>query len=160
MKYALKFANVFLWSTLFATAWATAYGAAVTAEADLRSTPFANTTYGPGVIEGKAHLVTDTRRTITKIVVHMEGLIPGSTHVGHIHTGTCAHLNPGLIVHNLEPLVANGAGVAISKTEVTDTMAGLKDCDWWVAVHESAQNTTPQSPAIAVGPVLINDREE
>lgn len=31
------------------------------------------------------------------------------------------------------------------------------DCDWWVAVHEGPANATPQTPAIAVGPVRFVD---
>lgn len=137
---------------------------AVVGEADLNSTPFANSTYGPGVVDGEARLVTDGKGEETRIVTKVEGLKPGTTHVGHIHFGDatepCARLQPGAIIHNLEPLVANKNGVAVSKTVVADSMAGLADCEWWVAVHEGPENTSPQSPAIAIGPVLIEDEDE
>ena len=133
--------------------------AAIIGESNLNPTPFANTTYGSGVIDGKAHLRTNAQGTVTKVVVHVEGLIPGTTHVGHIHLGDCTRLFPGTIIHNLEPLVADAAGMAVSKTKVVDTLAGLRNCEWWVAVHEGAENTDPQSPAIAVGPVLIKDKD-
>lgn len=144
-----------------ATVWASQ---AVVGEADLRSTPAANSIYGPGVVGGEAHLVTDGKGEKTRIVTRVEGLRPGTTHVGHIHFGDaadpCARLQPGAIIHNLEPLVANKNGVAVSKTVVADSMAGLADCEWWVAVHEGPENTSPQSPAIAIGPVLIEDEDE
>lgn len=137
---------------------------AVVGEADLNSTPFANSTYGPGVVHGEARLVTDGKGERTRIVAKVEGLKPGTTHVGHIHFGDaadpCARLQPGAIIHNLEPLVANNNGVAVSKTVVADSMAGLADCEWWVAVHEGPENTNPQSPAIAIGPVFIEDEDE
>lgn len=134
---------------------------AVIGEADLNSTPFANSTYGPGVVHGEARLVTDGKGQKTRIVVKVEGLRPGTAHVGHIHfadsSNPCGRLQPGAIVHNLQPFVANKDGVAVSKTEVADSMSGLADCEWWVAVHEGPENTDPQSPAIAIGPVLLED---
>lgn len=144
-----------------ATVWASQ---AVVGEADLRSTPAANSIYGPGVVDGEAHLVTDGKGEETKIVTKVEGLRPDTTHVGHIHFGDatdpCARLQPGAIIHNLEPLVANKDGVAVSKTVVADSMSGLADCEWWVAVHEGPENTNPQSPAVAIGPVFMEDEDE
>lgn len=48
----------------------------------------------------------------------------------------------------------------MSRTVVDDSLAGLNDGDWWVAVHEGPVNATPQSPAIAVGPVMVHDGAE
>ncbi len=127
-------------------------------ESDLNPTPFANTTYGQGVVDGQAHLKTNRQGTETKVVVHVEGLIPGTTHVSHIHRGDCTALIPGEIIHSLVPLVADATGTATSKTVFNGTMAGLRNCEWWVAVHEGATDTSPQSPAVAVGPVLIKSR--
>lgn len=143
----------------FSLAHAHATGGAIVGESNLNPTPFANTTYGSGVIDGKAHLRTNAQGTVTKVVVHVEGLIPGTTHVGHIHLGDCTRLFPGTIIHSLVPLVADATGTAVSKTEFADSMAGLRDCEWWVAVHEGATDTDPQSPAIAVGPVLIKGKD-
>ena len=135
-----------------------ARGNAIVGESNLNPTPFANTTYGSGVIDGAAHLRTNAQGTVTKVVVHVEGLIPGTTHVGHIHLGDCTSLFPGTIIHSLVPLVADATGTAVSKTEFADSMDGLRDCEWWVAVHEGATDTDPQSPAIAIGPVLIKGK--
>ena len=130
---------------------------ALTGKAELQSTPPANAIYGPGVVEGKAHLITDTSSGQTSIVTRVEGLKPGTQHAGHIHFGDCSRLFPGAIIHDLEPLVADKHGRAVSRTVVDDSLAGLKDGEWWVAVHEGPVNATPQSPAIAVGPVIVHD---
>lgn len=126
-------------------------------QASLRSTPFATANYGPGVVSGRATLVSDAGTGETSVVVRVEGLRPGTTHIAHIHLGTCAALQPGLIIEDLGPLVANARGIAVDRTVVDSSTAGLADCDWWVAVHEGPANASPQTPAIAVGPVRFVD---
>lgn len=135
---------------------ALAHRSGVAAEATLRPTPFANDRYGPGVISGSARLVTDGRGR-TRVVARLEGLEAGTRHAGHIHFGDCQRLQPGAIIQDLEPFVADERGRAVSRTLFEGSMTGLEDGDWWLAVHEGAVNTTPQSPAIAIGAVLIRD---
>ena len=132
-------------------------GEARVGDATLRSTPFATTNYGPGVVSGKATLVSNVGNGTTSIVVRVEGLRPGTTHIAHLHLGNCAALQPGLIIHGLGPLVANARGIAVDRTVIDGSTVGLADCDWWVAVHEGPANATPQTPAIAVGPVRFVD---
>ena len=119
----------------------------------LRSTPFATANYGPGVVSGRATLVSNAGTGTTSVVVRVEGLRPGTTHIAHLHLGNCAALQPGLIIHDLGPLVANAHGIAVDRTVIDGSTVGLADCDWWVAVHEGPANATPQTRAIAVGPV-------
>lgn len=119
----------------------------------LGSSPFAHQTYGPNVVRGEAKLAPHGRG-LTQVTVRINGLKPGTTHVGHIHGGTCAQLFAGAILHNLEPIVVNAQGRGMSKTEIPATLENLRDCDWWVAVHEGAANSSPQTPAVAIGPVL------
>lgn len=128
-------------------------GEARVGSATLRSTPFATTTYGPGVVSGNARLVSNAGNGMTSVVVRVEGLEPGTTHIAHIHLGDCTALQPGLIIHDLGPLVANANGIAVDRTLLDGSTVGLADCDWWVAVHAGPENASPQSPAIAVGPV-------
>ena len=131
---------------------------AVTAEARLGSTPAAVKIYGGKTVTGSSRLVQDGTRTRTTIMTHVQGLRPGTTHVGHIHLGNCSRLFPTGIVYDLEPLVANAAGRAVSRTVLPEAeLTGLADGEWWVAVHEGPENTRPQSPAISVGPVLLAD---
>ncbi len=132
-------------------------GEARVGSATLRSTPFATSNYGPGVVSGAATLVTDAGTGGTSVVVRVEGLRPGTGHIAHLHLGDCAALQPGLIIADLGPLVPNAHGIAVDRTVIDGSTAGLADCDWWVAAHEGPANATPQTPAIAVGPVRFVD---
>lgn len=135
-------------------------GQALRGTTNLRSSPAADRIYGPGVIGGKAHLVTTGGGVQTSIVTHVDGLKPGTKHAGHIHFGDCSRLFPGEIVYDLEPLTANAEGRAVSRTVVDDSLADLRDGQWWVAVHEGPENATPQTPAIAIGPVIVRDKND
>lgn len=132
-------------------------GEARVGAATLRSTPYAITNYGPGVVSGRATLVSNAGKGTTSIVVRVEGLRPGTIHIAHIHLGSCAALQPGKIIHDLGPLVANAHGIAVDRTVIGGSTTGLADCDWWVAVHEGPENASPQTAAIAVGPVRFVD---
>ena len=92
-------------------------GEARVGDATLRSTPSATATYGPDVISGKATLVNNAGNDTTSVVVRVEGLRPGTTHIAHIHLGNCTALQPGLIIHDLGPLVANAHGIAVDRIE-------------------------------------------
>lgn len=148
--------------TLAALAPTTAFahrGSEAEGEAALRSTPYADTTYGSGTVRGEAELQQDGDRLLVE--AEIEGLTPGTTHIGHIHVGDCKGLFPGAIIHNLTPITVDDSGEGESRTVVGTTdendLVGVEDCDWWVAFHEGAQNTDPQSPAVAIGPVLVED---
>lgn len=133
--------------------WSDDEGAGI-ARAILGSSPFAHLNYGVNVVKGRAELTPRNNGADTQVVASLQGLKPGSAHIGHIHGGTCVALQPGTILHNLAPIVANSEGRGKSKTIIPESLDGLIDCEWWVAFHESAVNSTPQSPAIAVGPVI------
>ena len=126
----------------------------------LGSTPFAQMNYGTNVVKGRAELATGRSRTTVTVIVRLTGLKPGSIHVSHIHRGTCVQLSPGEISNDLSPVVANERGVGASKTEIPGKLADLADCSWWVAVHEGSVNATPQTPAIAVGPVITRSETQ
>jgi Cu/Zn superoxide dismutase len=127
------------------------------ATATLGATPFADATYGAGVVGGNAKLEQKDGRLIVRAAVR--GLTPGTSHVGHLHFGTCASLIPGEVVYHLTAAKIGPDGQGRSVTVIPDAaranLAALKDCDLWVAFHEGAANTSPPSPAAAVGPVLI-----
>ncbi len=146
-----------LLATMLAVPALAAAGEARVGSATLRSTPFANTNYGPGVVSGRATLATDAGRDTTSVMVHIEGLQPGTTHIGHIHfgdaTNPCTRLQPGAIIEDLGPFTANAHGIAAARTVIETPTADVADCEWWVAVHEGPENASPQTPAIAVGPV-------
>ena len=125
------------------------------ASAILGGSPYAIDNYGANVVRGRAELLADGRSSNTQVVVRLTGLRAGSAHIGHIHAGTCARLIPGTILHNLTPVVADQNGSGTSRTEIPESIRGLVDCEWWIAFHEGAENTDPQTPAIALGPVMV-----
>lgn len=159
IKSARSFLTTGFLSVLLAIPATAVLAEETTAIAILGSTPFAHQNYGINVVKGRAELVSsDGGVGQTHIVVRLSGLRPGTTHIGHIHGGTCASLTPGDIFHDLEAIVANESGEGTSKTKVPEGLQGFSDCGWWVAFHEGAANATPQTPAIAVGPVITRER--
>lgn len=144
-----------LLSVCLAVPAASALAEGVSAGAILGGTPFALKNYGVNVVKGLSILVSSETDNRAIVSVKLSGLKPGTTHIGHIHGGTCAALTPGTIFHNLNPVVADANGTGTSRTEISRGLKGLADCEWWVAFHEGAENTSPQSPALAVGPVII-----
>ena len=150
-----------LLSVLWAVPAAPAFADEGAALAVLRSSPYAHQNYGTNVVRGRAELASEggAAAARTKVVVRLSGLKPGTAHIGHIHGGTCVALAPGTILHNLEAVVANNAGEGTSKTEIAQGLQGFADCSWWVAFHEGAENAVPQTPAIAVGAVILRSRE-
>ena len=153
----MKLMKALLATSLLALSYgaSSAYADNTVGSAILGGTPFALKNYGPNVVKGRATLVSNDRNDSAMVVVKITGLKPGTTHIGHIHGGTCAALTPGAIFHNLKPVVADESGKGTSKTTISRDLQGLADCEWWVAFHEGAENSTPQSPALAVGPVII-----
>lgn len=160
MKSMQSFLVASLSGVFLAVPSTSAWAEAVAARAILGATPFAHDHYGTNVVRGHAELVSDSRGASSHIIVKMSGLIPGTAHIGHIHGGNCTRLFPGTILHNLEPVVANNSGQGTSKTEIPEGMQEIADCEWWVAVHEGAENASPQTPALAVGPVITQGREQ
>lgn len=139
------------------TSWA-ADEVSAKAAATLGPTPFANNSYGPGAVGGQAELEEEDGRLTVRAEV--EGLKPGTAHIGHIHFGDCTRLFPGEIILELKPVMIGGNGKGGSVTVIDDTtaasLAAVQDCRWWVAFHEGAADSSPQSPAVAIGPVLLN----
>lgn len=79
----------------------------------------------------------------TAVTVTVTGLEPGSTHVNHIHGGSCT----GSILFPLQDLVADKSGVARS---VSSVAGAINVENWWVNVH--AGSALP-SPGITCGKV-------
>lgn len=154
-------ASTFLLAALLALPALAIAGEARVGSAPLRSTPFAITTYGPDVVSGQARLVTNAGTRTTSVILRVEGLRPGTTHIAHIHFGDaaepCARLQPGAIIEDLGPLTANARGIAVDRTVIESSTAGIADCEWWVAVHEGPENADPQTPAIAIGAVRFGE---
>jgi hypothetical protein len=86
---------------------------------------------------------------VTVIVLRLE---PGSTHVNHVHDGSCT----GPILQPLQPLQAGDDGTATAVTELTGEVEFER---WYVNVHAGAELPSPgivcgkANPAIAGGGV-------
>jgi hypothetical protein len=89
-------------------------------------------------------LLQQTGPNLTAVVVTVYGLEPGSTHVNHIHRGSCA----GPVVFPLRNLEADHSGTARSVSQVP---AALDVETWWVNVH--GWHFLP-SPGITCGQVM------
>jgi hypothetical protein len=88
-------------------------------------------------------LLRQTGPNRTAVIVTVRELEPGSTHVNHIHAGSCA----GSILFPLTDLVADKSGVARS---VSIVPAAINPETWWVNVQ--AGPALP-SPGITCGKV-------
>lgn len=130
------------------------------ARAILGGTAFAHANYGNNVVRGRATLTSREDGLGTKVTLKVRGLKPGTVHIGHIHGGNCPQLFTGTILHNLEPVVADASGEGSSHTDIPASLTGLVDCSWWLAVHEGPENTSPQTPALVVGPVITQEARD
>ena len=72
----------------------------------------------------------------------LHGMAPGTTHVDHIHSGSCA--NNGAIVYALMTLVADSSGDADATTDLQHSYAGD---GWYANVHMGPDLATPENRA-------------
>jgi Cu/Zn superoxide dismutase len=89
------------------------------------------------------------------VVVHLSGLIPGSTHMAHIHAGTCAQQGP--VAYPLNPVVADGHGNGTSTTTVS--LVSFPSGHFYLNVHEAGTMTGKDSMATQQGfnPIACGD---
>jgi hypothetical protein len=82
---------------------------------------------------GSAQLFWDPTSTDLTVAVSMTGLFPNTTHLMHIHAGTCGH-DMG-IVYPLNPLTADGNGNAIQWTTIHNVAGGIPASGWFINTH-------------------------
>ncbi|MBA2392044.1 MAG: CHRD domain-containing protein [Ktedonobacteraceae bacterium] len=82
---------------------------------------------------GTADLQWSAMSHTLMVTIAVTGLAPKSTHLAHIHTGTCRSL--GQIVSTLNPLVADAHGVGMSITMIGNVMAGIPTGRWRINIH-------------------------
>ena len=106
---------------------------AASASPSAAATPFKTFTIND-VTGGKATgkiLVTKGNGTFT-IELQVTGLQGGSSHVSHIHVGSCKQ--PGGIKFALNQVIADGTGAADARTQVPGTFPPTGST-WFVVVH-------------------------
>jgi CHRD domain len=78
--------------------------------------------------------------TITKmsgkftVTLRLKGLVANSSHMSHIHKGSCAPASQGDVVTVLENVKADGAGSGTATTSVSHPYS-VPSTGWYVNVH-------------------------
>jgi hypothetical protein len=90
------------------------------------------TTAPDEAVYGNAQISIENSKLIVKLTLY--GLVPQSTHMAHIHAGSCQA--QGAVVYPLKPVVADANGNAISTT-VIDNVQTISASPLYVNVHEA-----------------------
>jgi hypothetical protein len=75
------------------------------------------------------------------VTVSEFNLVPYSSHMEHIHAGSCESQVPGNIVYTLSTLTADGSGFAYAKT-VIHNVNSIPKSGWYINVHFSTDLST------------------
>jgi len=70
-----------------------------------------------------------------KVKIFLFRLAPNSTHIAHIHSGSCEAQGP--VLYPLNPIHADGIGFA-SSTTVVPNVSSIPGTGWYVNVHRAA----------------------
>ena len=76
------------------------------------------------------------------VTIRLTGLPPGSSHVSHVHAGTCAA--PGGIAFALQEVIADSSGAATTTSTVLTTYS-VPTSGWYVNVHHGPDFTESES---------------
>jgi hypothetical protein len=69
------------------------------------------------------------------VKVFLYRLAPKSTHIAHIHNGSCE--NQGSVLYPLNPVTADSVGFGTSTT-VVQNVSSIPDSGWYVNVHSAS----------------------
>ena len=96
---------------------------------------------------GGTIVLTNGAGTFT-VQLHITGLAADSSHVSHIHVGSCEQ--PGGILFALNQVVADGTGAADTRTEVHATYPPASG-HWYVVVHAGTDMQGPNATYLLCG---------
>jgi len=83
------------------------------------------------------------------VSIQLKGMKPNSSHVSHVHVGTCA--KPGGIAYALLQVVADASGNATATTTVGEYYS-MPASGWYVNVHVGEDLDEPEYvPSISCG---------
>ena len=83
------------------------------------------------------------------VSIHLKGMVPNSSHVSHVHVGTCA--KPGGIAYALLQVIADGQGNATATSTVSEYYS-MPATGWYVNVHEGENmDEAEYLPSISCG---------
>lgn len=128
----------------------TAMACGGTAAAVTSPTPNATFTMGQmntSGVTGSGQVYKSGGSFIVSIQVH--GLAPNSSHVSHVHIGSCAA--PGNVAYALLEVVADAAGNATATSTVSEYYS-MPSTGWYVNVHKGADTSqAAYLPSISCG---------
>lgn len=76
--------------------------------------------------------------TVYTTVYH---LVPGSSHMAHIHAGSCQYQVPGSVLYPLTVLTADAKGMATSTTTISGISA-IPVAGWYINIHYGTDLST------------------
>ena len=84
-----------------------------------------------------------------KVTIVLTGLVPNSSHVSHVHLGSCAA--QGAVAYALLQVVADSAGRATATSTVAEDYA-IARTGWYVNVHQGENmNEAEYVPSVSCG---------
>jgi len=112
--------------------------------------------HGMAAAQGRHATFGNARLTLTgttmTVSLFISGLVPGSKHEVHIHSGSCAQQGP--MIYPLNMIVADSSGRAHVVTTI-DGVAAIAD-DWYINVHSGTDlGTQAGFQPIACGNVFV-----
>lgn len=117
--------------------------------------PLVGTSSANQNVTGNTQLSLDNNKLI--VTITLSGLAPHSTHIAHIHSGSCAA--QGAVIYPLRPIVANASGTGTSTTTI-NKITTIPQSGWYVNIHQGATmgdlGTQTGFDPIACGNVVIN----
>jgi len=101
---------------------------------------------GSGVV-GTGQIVKGTGSFV--VTIKLTGLTPNSSHVSHVHTGSCA--KSGGIAYALQEVIADSSGAA-TVTSTVMVPYSVPTGGWYVNVHHGPDLSAPANvPSISCG---------
>lgn len=126
---------------------AMACGGTAAAPSPTPGATFTMISMGGSGVTGTGQVHKGTGNFVVSIQVH--GMKPNSSHVSHVHIGTCA--KPGGIAYALLQVVADAAGNA-SATSTVSEYYSMPSTGWYVNVHEGPDLTEAEyAPSVSCG---------
>jgi CHRD domain-containing protein len=83
------------------------------------------------------------------VSIQLKGMKPNSSHVSHVHVGSCA--KPGDVAYALLQVVADSSGNATATTTVAEYYS-MPATGWYVNVHSGPDFSQPEyAPSVSCG---------
>ena len=104
-----------------------------------------------GAVHGMAQLRLLADHTLI-VTLSLNGLAPATTHLAHIHAGSCVEQGP--VVYDLQPIVADAVGNAMTISVIT-LHSPFPD-HWYITIHE-AGSTAAMQTSQGLNPIACGD---